>query len=208
MINLHHAGTHLTNTFTLATTSGQTIGDVASGSYVLYTKGETLWLISDGANWQILKHNTKTGRVSFAPTVKGSGGDPTIATSGVITAFWERDGSDMIYNFSYIQTATAGSANGTGTYMFPLPSGATIDNTKQVVSSADNNVGNCGNASTFGTVGGHGIAKAYDTGHIAIRMMNTGANLAYVGSGTNQYSAGANVVHTFICRVPVSGWQP
>lgn len=49
-----HAGTSFTQVYTLETTSGQTIGGVASGSYSLYTAGEVLEIESDGANWMIV----------------------------------------------------------------------------------------------------------------------------------------------------------
>ncbi len=53
-----HAGTSLTQVYTLATTSAQTIGGVASGSYKLVTNGEILEIESDGANWIIVNHVT------------------------------------------------------------------------------------------------------------------------------------------------------
>lgn len=59
-----HNGTSLTQVYTLATTSSQTIngpgGTVAGGSYALYTNGERLVLYSDGSNWQVVTHDTKT----------------------------------------------------------------------------------------------------------------------------------------------------
>lgn len=64
VITLQHSGTNLTQNYTLATTSGQTIGGYASGAYILCTNGETLKLVSDGANWLILEHKTETDWVS------------------------------------------------------------------------------------------------------------------------------------------------
>ena len=59
-IKILHNGTSLTQIYTLITTSGQTIGGVASGAYVLYTNGESLSLLSDGSNWQIDSHKATT----------------------------------------------------------------------------------------------------------------------------------------------------
>jgi hypothetical protein len=42
-----HLGTSLSQIYTINTTSSQTVGGVASGSYVLYTNGETLTLVSE-----------------------------------------------------------------------------------------------------------------------------------------------------------------
>lgn len=63
-IVLKHNGTSLSQLYTLNTTSAQTIGGIASGSYILYTNGETLSLFSDGSNWQIQSHTTNTGVIT------------------------------------------------------------------------------------------------------------------------------------------------
>lgn len=62
-IVIQDAGTNF-KAIPLLTTSGQTIGGIASGSYALQTVGERLILISDGANWQIFNHDTSTGWVN------------------------------------------------------------------------------------------------------------------------------------------------
>lgn len=59
-IAIEHNGTSLTQVYTINTTSSQTIGGVAGGSYALYTLGEVLIVISDGANWQIQGHRSST----------------------------------------------------------------------------------------------------------------------------------------------------
>ena len=61
---IEHNGTSISQVYTLNTTSGQTIGGIASGSYALATNTEFLQLVSDGANWQIAAHNTNTTPVS------------------------------------------------------------------------------------------------------------------------------------------------
>lgn len=67
VITLLHNGTSFTQIYTLNTTSSQTIGGVASGSYKLYTNTEQLQIVSDGTNWQILNHRTITPWTSFTP---------------------------------------------------------------------------------------------------------------------------------------------
>jgi hypothetical protein len=63
-LTLIHNGTSLTQVYTLATLNAQTIGGIASGSYALYTNGESLVLVSDGSNWQIVSHRTNTAATS------------------------------------------------------------------------------------------------------------------------------------------------
>lgn len=66
---IKHTGTSLSQVYTLATTSAQTIGGIASGSYALYTNQESLTLVSDGANWQILSNFNHTPWVSAGASV-------------------------------------------------------------------------------------------------------------------------------------------
>lgn len=61
VIQILHNGTSLSQVYTLNTTSAQTIGGIASGSFVLYTVGEMIRVISDGSNWQIIGRKTDTG---------------------------------------------------------------------------------------------------------------------------------------------------
>ncbi len=74
-ITINHDGLSLSQVYTLATTSGQTIGGVASGAYVLATNGESLTLVSDNANWKILEHRTDNGW-------------QTTGTGGVLINYW------------------------------------------------------------------------------------------------------------------------
>lgn len=60
VLTLKHLGSNLSQVYTLNSTSGQTIGGLASGVYNLSTNGEKLEIYSDGSNWQIKSHDTKT----------------------------------------------------------------------------------------------------------------------------------------------------
>jgi len=83
IIEIVHGGTSLTQVYTLATTGGQTIGGVSSGSYALYTNGETLKLVSNGANWIILDHRTDCVIDSGTITIGSSGTSPTKSSTKV-----------------------------------------------------------------------------------------------------------------------------
>lgn len=105
ILEIIHDGTSLTQVYTLATTGGQTIGGIASGSYALYTNGESLKLISDGSNWKILNHKTETDPVAFTPTVNNYG---TI-TSATNASFWHREGRFMHVYGTFTTGTPAGS---------------------------------------------------------------------------------------------------
>jgi len=63
ILTLERTDGTLANPITLATTSGQTIGGIASGAYALYTAAELLRIVSNGTNWIILDHETTTAEV-------------------------------------------------------------------------------------------------------------------------------------------------
>jgi hypothetical protein len=70
-----HKGTSITNVYTLATTGGNTIGGIASGSYALYTNGEVLEVEDPGSgtDWLIVGRRTATlpasvGAISYSAT--------------------------------------------------------------------------------------------------------------------------------------------
>lgn len=105
-IAIQDTGTNLI-AIPLLTTSAQTIGGVASGSYALYTVGERLFVISDGSNWQILNHDTNTGWIS-----------DTTATMQYIT-FTVTSASATIaatYAPAYVFTVTSANATVGATY--------------------------------------------------------------------------------------------
>lgn len=72
-IIVDHAGTSLSQKYTINTTSSQTIAGpgsvtISSGNYVLTTNGETTQFVSDGANWLVGKHLASTGWINDTAT--------------------------------------------------------------------------------------------------------------------------------------------
>lgn len=118
VFELIHNGTSLTQVYTLNTTSAQTIGGIASGSYALYTNGERLKIVSNGTNWLILDHFAQTQWTSYAATTAGFGS----ITSSIFV--WKRSGSVFLLEGSFT----------TGT---PTATGATVAFPSNVVSASD-----------------------------------------------------------------------
>lgn len=113
-----HAGTSLTQLYTLATTSSQTIGGYASGAIILYTAGEALEIESDGANWVIVNHFTSIGPVAYTPAFGAGFGTVTNAS-----AHWTRRGAYL----KVIGTCNPpGSGVGSAPYSISLPSGLSL----------------------------------------------------------------------------------
>jgi hypothetical protein len=220
-ITLFHNGTSLTQVYTLNTTGGQTIGGIASGSYALYTNGEKLELISDGANWLILDHKTDTGWVDFPSVAAGTlitavTTSPTYGTIAQNYARWKRDGDDVIVEWFYRQT-TAGTA-GSGMYIFNLPTGITVHTTSHPTNAATTNVGTFSdaivgqmNAQISTTIEVWFDAVVYTTSQLKFRYGGV-ANAAGSGVGiwnsTGQdFATNANMTFSLKARFKHANWN-
>lgn len=207
-IILQHAGTSLSQVYTINTTSSQTVGGIASGSYVLGTNGETLTLASDGTNWQILNHQTTTGWASYTLTISATVTPPTKATVvGDNTAKWRRVGSDMEITYHYSHSASAGTAAGSGNYLFPIPANATIDTAN--ISSITNGFVNLGGADLAATTTSNNSGwAAYATTTQVFMVVGNQTNVPQVVSNAYGNINQTSVDYSFNIRIPIVGWRP
>lgn len=200
VFTLVHAGTSLTQVYTLATTSGQTIGGVGSGGYVLQTASESLTIVSDGSNWQIVQHIARTPWTTYSPTLSAGFG----TTSGVVFN-WRRDG-DTLYVEGFLTTGTVAGSLTTIT----LPNGIAVNPLAlraNTTSGKGPRVGTwqCDNNQQIGSI---------------ILALTTSTTLVYLGAQVNQTSieltpnngnsaqlTGSSAV-SLDFAVPISGWQP
>lgn len=105
VLTLIHAGTSLSQVYTLNTTSGQTIGGLASGVYKLTTNGEKLEIYSDGTNWQIKNHVTDTDWVDTSEPLVGFYTFTISAGNATIGATYTNNGN----TYTVAKTVAAGS---------------------------------------------------------------------------------------------------
>lgn len=220
-IGIQHNGISLSQIYTLNTTSGQAIGGIASGAYVLYTNSETLLLISDGVNWQILSHKTETGWNGAPNIVSAVTTPPVKGTTATDVLWWRRHGNVMEMRLEYRQTATGLGNAGSGDYLFQIPANAAIDtNFLAVFGGASigfaapmsvNTVGsfNAWN-STSGIVGGVFVydSKSVRMGGpaLAVSPNTVGPQTISSGSLANFSSPGLTISASLV--VPILGWQP
>jgi hypothetical protein len=217
-----HGGTSLSQIYTMQTTSAQTIGGVAGGSFVLYTNGEVLEVESDGANWMIIGRNTKTAWTSAAITLEATGGgtNPTKATTTIRDFLaWMRDGRYWYYTFLYYHTSSTGAANGTNNYTLKAPTNITFDTTIQVADTTltagdpglGSEVGQGSSKSTADTTTGGDVRMfLYDSTHLAVWLSKSTGQWWGNNTATSSYklaSSGTLLVGG-TGRVVVSGWQP
>lgn len=204
-----HAGTSLSQVYTLATTSSQTIGGIAGGSYALYTVGECLEIESDGANWIIVNHYATTAPTSFTPSVGGTTGFGTVSSAA---GMWHRKGDILFGEGSWVNGTTA-----TATGAVALPGSLTFNTAK--ISTSGNNVTQHGPTAGFyrtsdtatGARNGYLIfASATSTSNMYFSVLEGIAGVDHSipsqAIGTNVTGSGQKVEFNFM--VPISGWQP
>lgn len=221
---IKHNGTSLTQVYTLDGNGSQTIDGATT--YGLYTNGETVKLVSDGANWHVIEHKTATDWIAdgtVSSKITGTGGtNPNINSNTILvnTVRWRREGRDAIVNYSFAQSTVSGGTPGTGDYKFALPSGLTIDITTPsitayttVVAGIHNYTNSVGWAAIKASTSNQGSGVyVYDSTNVRIGSGGAGATAG--GSATAMVSASiaaindANIGYNFEIRVPIVGWKP
>lgn len=205
IIVLTHLGTSLSQVYTIATTGGATIGSIASGSYALYTNGESLTLQCDETNnrWVILDHRTDTRNTSWTPSF-----DAGLGTVVLNNAYWRRSGQFLI---GFV-TAKAGTVT-TSTGGITIPSGAVIDTayltiTNNTTGSVGMKVGTFG-ANTSSGIGNIVLAPGTNTSKVYFSSNNaTGTGLITPATSVSTTVMGSNSPFSIQFEVPIVGFQP
>lgn len=188
LIGIQHGGSNFV-VYTLATTSGQTIGGIASGSYSLYTNGETLVLVSDGANWQILNHKADTQWENYpsGPIIVGAGTPTGVAFE------WRRSGPQCFWRGSF----TTGTPTSTPAQL-PLPGSVTISSTVGTNTITGNWTSSSG--VYFGV-----ILASPNNAYVSWMISSTVIAIA-PQNGNTAWAGGAYV--TTWGNIQITGWQP
>lgn len=179
------------NIITIATTGGQTINGVSTKT--LATQYESWRLISDGANWLVLEHKSKSTILTYTPTFVGLG----TVTDVLFNTY--RDGIELVINGRYrAGTPTASIVT------VSLPTG--LNSTFGLAVDASSNY------APVGTTSRNVVLASFCT---IIAPVNS--NLLYVGAYTaSTYSPVtplggadftlANDYIVFNARVPIANW--
>ena len=179
----------------------------------LCTQGEEFQLVSDGSStWEAIHHTIPSLTTTYSLTIGGSSSAPTKGTTARDVATWRRIGDSMELHYDYRQTV-AGS-DGSGTYLFPLPSGATIDTTKVAASTTaplsrvgGGNASN--NADSSSASSNPLLVTVYNTTNLMLWYSSTASNTFSIINDSNWGLAdSAAVLYTYHATVPISGWEP
>jgi hypothetical protein len=143
------------------------------------------------------------------------GATTTAPTPGTNTssAKWRRIGDSMEITYTFSQTS-AGSS-GTGTYLFPLPTGMSIDLTKVTVTTnpsglAGTVVGSAFTGTTTASATNYsipgGAVVPYNSTNLAVYAASTYGQVVPIGAG-NTSLAGSPTYFSFTAIIPIAGWS-
>lgn len=191
VFTLKHGGTSLSQVYTLATTSAQTIGGIASAAYALYTNGESLTVMSDGANWIIVGRISTSPWVAYTPTFTGFG------TATSIECQWARVGPDCKVRIKF----TPGTVTGVEARI-SLPGSST---------SSDSSI--------IPSIQSLGIFLSTTTAFDQTDYVLIEPSVGYFTFGQNANSTSgltkvtglfttSGRIGSFAVSVPITGWQP
>ena len=193
---INHVGTSETNLYTLNTTSSQTIGGIASGAYVLHDNGESLMIVSDGTNWQILNHRAITAWTAWTPTFTGFG------TAASINYRSRRVGSNLEVNGNFVSGNTTGVTAKVSVGYGGTDGNVTIDST--VTGGVIGNMNVAGASAT--TFGWYVLAPTTNVDYVNMSVQSSTLNDTTPANGSALVGNSQGVLMQF--SVPIVGWQP
>lgn len=166
-------------------------------SQITALQGQTA-LIPIMSNWT--SYTLTIGAVTTAPTP---------GTTSINQALWRRVGDSMQLQYTFVQTA-AGSA-GSGIYLFPIPTGRTIDTTKVTVGTNRTVATNVGvgyaSSSQHSSDDNSTEVSCYNTTNLAMSV-SLGSSGSTVISSSGDFSLSSSAItFTFIATVPIVGWS-
>jgi hypothetical protein len=168
-----------------------------------------LWLISDGANWQVLDHKTTTAWTAYTPTLVGFG------TPSAVDCFWRRNGDSMEVMGAWKAGTLAASVP-----TMSLPTGASIDSSKILSVTMRSHIGTLYGQVTTTAVTTPAASRgpwwvSVLTGDLTTVTM--GADVDLDDAAANSIFRSQNATTVFVVNstgfairftAPISGWQP
>jgi len=193
------------STFNLVTIVSQGNAQIAFGkSTTLATQGETLTIVYDGTNWQVLSRIIPANLTAYTPTFTGFG------TVSAVSAMWWRDSTGLgIKGFWTCGTSTAVTAK------ISLPSGLTLDgarligNQKEKVGTLDRGLNAVSTGYPGSTVGPFALVTSIGTDAAALfisAQTNSTAPLYIANTGTAFSASGDNFAFK-ASGLPITGWK-
>jgi hypothetical protein len=203
----------LTNIITANYNSGTTT--------TLNTIDEKIEFLHNGTSWVLIQRDIPSTWTDYTLTIGATTTPPTQGTGAVKSARWRRVRTNMEIQFNYLHTG-AGNA-GTGAYLFPLPSGPTIDITKcKLPTSLPGIIAPSMGGSLVGyalvsetatqdaAFATRGQVLPYDSSKLSINVeaaAQTGAATVAHGSSNATHYGDTTIYVNFLASVPIDGWN-
>jgi hypothetical protein len=176
------------NAVTIDGNASETID--GSTTYPLYTQNESVVIVSDGTNWQVIDHKTITAWTSYTPASYQGLGTPSN-----VSFFWRRNGQ----NCEVLGRAQAGTVTAVEARI-DYPTGVTSNST---VVPATRNIGmltrNQVNASSYYALAGSGLA------YFMIGLQDVSRSGQNAANGATCFNS--SDIFTVQLSVPVTNWK-
>jgi hypothetical protein len=195
-LTFSHEGTSLTQLYTLDGFGSETIG--GSTTYVLYTNGETLKIISNGSNWIILSHRTETLLETWTTTFSAGWG--VVASQ---TFRWRRSGKFLRGWGTFVHTSGLAASIAS----ISLPGSLTIDATEWTKANTTSNPGHRAGVWNFGGTSNVGyLCTATGTSAAVLYFGAFFTGTAVVTPQNGNAYANGNTWHLDF-EIPITEWK-
>lgn len=200
--------------------NGVTLTGTISGEtdWVLYTKGESVSLVSNNVEWVLINHKTLTKISSGAAiTFTGSSTNPVKGTTTTDEVRWFRSGQHAYCYYRYVQTV-AGTA-GSGNYLVTFPNSFVADTTYLTAytdvsgSSASIRtmattplIEGVANVSATATSAILGVPSLYSTTTFRIVGTKNSSSLEPWTDSNYPFSVASLILNSWV-KIPVVGWK-
>ncbi len=220
LVTIQHQGTSLTQVYTIKGNGAENViaPDGTANTYLLYTNGEEITLRCDGTSWYVTQHLARTNWTDTgAMTITGTTSNPTKPTTPDIDkVYWRREGNTVHLRYILQVSSAAGSAAGSGNYLFACPTNITLDTTILTPVAAAITVALRSEASAS-YLDGRGIAQvdsstfssciffAYDTSHFQVWRDRDGTDTP-LGSASGALT-NAELSYNFELTARAANWR-
>lgn len=186
-MEFYHNGTSLTQVYTIDGNSSETIG--GSTTVKLHTNGQYLKIKAVSSNWLIIESKARTGWVDGgALSIGATTTAPTKPTGLTVDKmYWRRNGSEARILFQYKQSNITSAANGSGDYLYAIPSNLTIDTANLSLYTTVEGSGGFTTSNALGSVLLNDTTNANHVGSVIV-YDSTQVRIAYVGGVTSSTS--------------------
>ncbi len=219
-VTIQHQGTNLTQVYTIKGNVADSIiaADGTANTYLLYTNGEEITLVPDGTSWYVTHHRAVTDWVDAgAMTITATTSNPTKPTTPDVDKFyWRREGNRVHLRYLFQVSSAAGAADGTGNYLFALPTNITFDSGHSMTPVTSPLTDATMSEATTATLAGTGKAgvdstsesdvcfRAYNTSSFQVRR---GASVGVVIGAGSASLATAELYYNFELHARAANWR-